>query len=338
MPKDRGRWFEPRIAAVLLGTLAAPVAATLAQPVPTLVSGVGIEDAPPAVGGGQFTEIPPGTPLPSGSRVRTGVGGGATWRWDDGSQATLHAGSELWFEGTRRMADLTGAPAGGEVPLDRQGLGFTPADSAIKAILTHNDAALALPEANPEVKELSLRRGALTAQAAGGTALRVRFVGGAVIARDAHFTLTAGRDDSARLTVARGHVAVLSADGGRSNPAAGQFVEVRPGAGVGGPTVTAPRPTTGDRAAAADLVALRSGPAPADPSKNPVLGPPDYKHVVRVDVTPTSLPPAPAPAPGVGSGLSSPFDFPGNDRNATLLAPPNPVNILGPVNSPERSD
>ena len=231
-PKGLGRRLGSGAAVAagfLVASWGAPVAASRAQGVPTLASGVGIEYAPPVAGEpGPFAVIAPGTPLPPGSRVRTGAGGGAAWRWADGSEVTLHAGSEATFYGDRRAAgDFGGARAGRGGSFNQEGLGFIPSDSAVKAILTHHDAALVPPPdaANPAaaavVVEVALRRGALTARLAGETELRVRFVGGAVVTRGSHFTLTTGRDDHARLTVERGNVAVLTPGGRQVDPTAG---------------------------------------------------------------------------------------------------------------------
>jgi hypothetical protein len=211
--------------------------------------------------------------------------------------------------------------------------GFAPTGSAIKSILTNNDSNVQLKQHDRATTTLALGRGA-TLISLRDTDLTMDFPEGTLTASDALFSVSVEPSGLARVTVAAGSVRVLSKNG--------QAVQVNPRSvvtlqkGANGTVIAGPENISNQPDATKDLLALRD----INSGELEPIG--EYKEAVDGK---TALEPIGELLPtnsvdsdsvgAVGSGLSAPFDLAG-PQTPQILAPPNPTNTGGPVNSRER--
>lgn len=212
--------------------------------------------------------------------------------------------------------------------------GFVPTGSAIKSILTNNDSTVQLKQRDHAATTLDLSSGA-TLVSLRDTDLCMEFPEGALTASDALFSISLDPSGSARVTVAAGSVRILSKNG--------QAVQVNPNTFVilekktNGVSIVGPENITDQPDAAKDLLALHGM---SSGGLEPIG---DYKDMDGKEALEPVGEMLPANTVGsdslgaVGTGLSAPFDLAG-PQTPQILAPPNPSNVGGPVNSAERQN
>ena len=272
-----------------------------------------------------FEDLKRDTELGAGSRIRTASNGRADLAWGNGASLRLLASGDL------AIGDVRGATAFSSAPT------FSPADAAIKSVLTKNDATVLGARIQPANATLTLSAGSLVGSVEQAN-LNVSFGKGEMIVRRASFAISTQPNDCARLTVDSGEVTVVPTGGRPLSVYAGQFVKLC----TSGSTiaVTGPMPAESDSAARTDLVAMRTagGLAPiAAGTYSDGKTALDGKAPLPVGEGPKNMDP-----PGnIGIAPSIPFDLrgvpvpPGTTR-LPLLQPANPPNVNPPVNSPEQ--
>ena len=271
-----------------------------------------------AANAASFEDLRQGTKLTAGSRVRTAANGRADLVWGDAASLQLLSRGELAIGDVRPESPISSAA------------GFAPADSALKSVLTKNDASVADSRTFPSDAALTLSSGVLIGSVT-KAAMRVNFGKGEMSTRRASFSISTGQSECARLTVDSGEVTVVPSGGRTLQVYAGQFVKLcANGSSI---TVTGPMPAESDAQARGDLAAVRTvaagGLAPIGEYRDGKTVQ-DGKTPLPIGEGPKTMDPASA----VGIGPSIPFDLRG--VKLPLLVPANPPNILPPVNSPER--
>ena len=272
-----------------------------------------------------FEDLKRDTELAAGSRVRTASNGRADLAWGNAASLRLLSSGDLAIGDVRGASPFSSAPT------------FSPADAAIKSVLTKNDATVLGARIQPANATLTLSSGSLVGSVDQAT-LSVNFGKGEMVVRRASFSIHTQPDDCARLTVDSGEVTVVPTGGRPLAVYAGQFVKLcTSGSAV---VVTGPMPAESDSAARSDIAALRTagGLAP--------IGAGAYSDGKTALDGKSPLPVGEGPKdmafPGsIGIAPSIPFDLrgvpvpPGTPR-LPLLQPANPPNVNPPVNSPEQ--
>ena len=266
-----------------------------------------------------FEDLKRGTALAAGSRVRTAADGRADLVWGNAASLQLLARGELAIGNVRPESPISSAT------------GFTPADSALKSVLTKSDTSVPTARTQPANATLTLSSGILLGSVTQAM-LRVNFGKGEFTASRASFSISTGPSDCARLTVDSGEVTVVPSGGRALAVYAGQFVKLC----AEGPSiaVTGPMPAESDAAARRDLAAVRMAStgdlAPIGEYTDGKMALDGKTPLPAVGEGPKTLDPPGA----VGIAPSIPFDLRG--VILPLLIPANPPNILPPINSPER--
>ena len=272
-----------------------------------------------------FEDLKKDTDLGAGSRVRTASNGYVDFAWSKAALLRLLGNGDLAIGDVRSATPFSNAST------------FSPADAAIKSVLTKNDATVLGARIQPANANLTLTSGTLAGSVEQGS-LSVNFGKGELSARRASFSISSRPNDCARLTVDSGEVTVVPTGARPLSIYAGQFVKLcQSGSEI---TVTGPMPAESDSGARSDLAALRTagGLAPiAAGSYNDGKTALDGKSPLPVGEGPKNM-----DSPGsVGIAPSIPFDLrgvpvpPGTTR-LPLFQPANPPNINPPVNSPEQ--
>ena len=275
-----------------------------------------------------FEDLKQGTKLTPGSRVRTAANGRADLVWGNAVSLQLLSRGELAIGDVRPESPVSSV-AGSSVA-GSSIAGFAPADSALKSVLTNNDATVASARTKQADAALTLSWGVLIGSVTKAT-MRVNFGKGEMTTRSASFSISTGQSECARLTVDSGEVTVVPNGGRPLQVYAGQFVKLcASGSSI---TVTGPMPAESDASARRDLAAVRTA---STGGLAPIGEYNDGKTALDGKTPPTvgEGPKTMDPPGAVGIGPSIPFDLRG--VKLPLLLPANPPNILPPINSPER--
>ncbi|MDD5351338.1 MAG: hypothetical protein PHQ12_14095 [Chthoniobacteraceae bacterium] len=269
---------------------------------------------------GKNAPIPPETSLKAGPN-------GAILVFGDRSRIRLAPGSWFILSG--------GAPANPalEAPIEAPN-----ATSALKSILTQRNAQRYRNEAELAVARdvITLQSGALIADQ-GTTTMDVRVMQQTLRSAEARFSVNVVSPESARLTVLLGTVTVAP-DLATSMPVgAGEFSLLTYN-NAGRMAASAPAKIAGSDVAMADAAALRMGQAGRlEPVGERTDNSKEIEPVGERLGDPGTMvgDPSLAPGPRVGTGPSVPFDL-ANPRTKSpkVLSTPNPINIIGPVQSP----